>query len=110
MKNINLFEDNKVFKLPELGEVVEGKAILKKMFDSEHVTTALALFDKDSVIATHSSPASALVQVFEGEVLIVIDGVDFIVKAGESIVIAQNAKHSLTGITVAKAYITKLFA
>ena len=109
MKNTNLFEDNKVIKLAEFGEIREGKAYVKKLFDSENATTALAIFDKDSTIPSHSSPGIALVQVLAGDVLIVIDEKDYIVKEGESIAIAKNAPHSLTGITQAKAYITKLF-
>lgn len=107
--NINIFPINKIVKLNELGNITDGKAQLKKMFHSEHITTALALFDKDTIVAAHKSIASALVQVLEGTVLITIDGIDYTLEAGESIVIDKNLVHSLQGVTRSKAYITKLF-
>jgi len=106
----NKFADNKVFNFTDVVKIEEGKATKNFFFISDKVTTGFLIFDKDTIIAGHKAEAKALVQDIMGDVLITIEGKEFILHEGEAIVIKENMMHELKGLTKAKVYVTILNA
>ena len=90
MKNINKAE---VMVLKEQVAYQDGQVVSKTLAQNEHVSVTLFSFDKGEEISTHESGGDAFVTCLDGVGKVTIDGVEYILNEGESIV--MPAKHPL---------------
>ena len=88
IKNINKAE---VMALKEQVEYQDGQVVSKTLAQNEHVSVTLFSFDKGEEISTHKSGGDAFVTCLDGVGKVTIDGEEYILKEGDSIV--MPAKH-----------------
>lgn len=75
----------------------EGQVVSKTLAQNEHVSVTLFAFDKDEEISTHESGGDAFVTCLDGVGKITIDGKEYILKEGESIVMPAKHPHAVYG-------------
>jgi len=56
-------------------------------------------FDKDEGLSEHTASFDAVVYILEGEAEIRIDGIPYVVKEGEMLIMPANKPHALRAIT-----------
>ena len=83
IKNINKAE---VMALKEQVEYQNGQVVSKTLAQNEYVSVTLFSFDKDEEISTHESGGDAFVTCLDGVGKVTIDGEEYILKEGDSIV------------------------
>ena len=94
MKNINKAE---VMTLKEQVAYQAGQVVSKTLAQNEHLSITLFAFDKDEEISTHESGGDAFVTCLDGVGKITIDGVEYLLKEGESIVMPARQPHAVYG-------------
>ena len=83
IKNISKSE---VHVLKDQVTYQEGQVVSKTLAQNDAVSITLFAFDKDEAISTHESGGDAFVTCLDGVGRITIDGVEYILHEGESIV------------------------
>ncbi len=94
LKNIAQAE---VLSLKDSVAYAEGQVVSKTLIQNDGVGITIFAFAKGEGISTHESGGDALVTALDGTGRITIDGKDFILKAGESIVMPAKTPHAVYG-------------
>ena len=92
IKNINKAE---VMALKEQVEYQDGQVVSKTLAQNEHVSVTLFSFDKGEEISTHESGGDAFVTCLDGVGKVTIDGEEYILKEGDSIVMPAKHPHAV---------------
>lgn len=106
IKNINKAE---VMTLKEQVEYQKGQVVSRTLAQNEHVSVTLFSFDKGEEISTHESGGDAFVTCLDGVGKITIDGVEYILKVGESIVMPAKHPHAVYGQEQFKMLLVVIF-
>ena len=106
LKNI---QKKEVFVLKEQIQYQDEQIVSKTLIQNQAVSLTLFAFEKGEEISTHSSEGDAMVTVLEGIAKITIDGVEFLVKEGETIVMPANIPHAVYGQQRFKMLLTVVF-
>lgn len=94
IKNMEMAE---VLLLKEQVAYQEGQIVSKTLAQNPAVSITLFSFDKGEEISTHSSGGDAFVTCLDGEGKITIDGKEYLLKEGESIVMPAGHPHAVLG-------------
>ena len=94
MKNISKSE---VLTLKEQIAYQPGQVVSKTLAQNPAVSVTLFSFDKGEEISTHQSGGDAFVTCLDGVGKITIDGVDYLLHEGESIVMPAGHPHAVYG-------------
>ena len=105
-KNI---EKETVIELKEQVEYQEGQVVSKTLAQNDAVSITLFAFDKDEAISTHESGGDAFVTCLDGVGRITIDGVEYILHEGESIVMPAKHPHAVYGAEQFKMLLVVVF-
>lgn len=81
--------------LAKLVDYQEGSVVSRAIVDKDVGTVTVFAFDKGQKLSTHSAPYDALVQILDGHGLVVIEGQEFPLKAGQSVIMPADKPHSL---------------
>lgn len=106
MKNIPL---KTIFSLEEEVSCQTGQVVSKTLAQNPYQSLTLFAFDKGEEISTHESGGDALVTILEGKGRITIEGEDFILNAGESIVMPAGKPHSVSAPEAFKMFLIVVF-
>lgn len=106
MKNLNKGE---VLKLKEQVEYQKGQVVSKTLAQNNSVSVTLFSFDKGEEISTHESGGDALVTCLDGVGRITIDGKDYELKEGESILMPARHPHAVYGKKQFKMLLVVIF-
>ncbi|HIT86392.1 MAG TPA: cupin domain-containing protein [Candidatus Coprocola pullicola] len=106
LKNI---QKKEVLVLKEQIQYQDEQIVSKTLIQNQAVSLTLFAFEKGEEISTHSSEGDAMVTVLEGIAKITIDGVEFLVKEGETIVMPANIPHAVYGQQRFKMLLTVVF-
>lgn len=106
MKNI---EKSKVLLLKDEVAYQPGQIVSKTLVQNDAVSITLFAFDKDEEISTHESGGDAIVLCLDGVGKITIDGVEYILHAGESIVMPARHPHAVYAQEQYKMLLTVVF-
>lgn len=106
MKNLNKAE---VLKLKEQVEYQKGQVVSKTLAQNNSVSVTLFSFDKGEEISTHESGGDALVTCLDGVGRITIDGKDYELKEGESILMPAKRPHAVYGKEQFKMLLVVIF-
>lgn len=106
MKNI---EKAKVLKLKQQVEYQQGQIVSKTLVQNESVSLTLFAFEKGEEISTHASGGDAMVTILDGTGKITIDGKEFILEYGDSIVMPAKIPHAVYGQERFKMLLTVVF-
>lgn len=94
MKNIAFAE---VLKLKDQIQYQTGQVVSRTLVQNNAVSVTLFSFDKDEEISTHESGGDAFVTCLDGTGRITIDGVEYLLHEGESIVMPARHPHAVFG-------------
>ena len=108
-KIIKNFPVEEVTNLAGQVNIQEGQIVSKTLAQNKHVSITIFAFDKDEEISTHDSDGDAMVNVIEGKGKFVIDGKEYIVNAGESIIMPSRKPHSVYAIEQFKMMLVVVF-
>ena len=106
IKNINKAE---VMALKEQVEYQDGQVVSKTLAQNEHVSVTLFSFDKGEEISTHESGGDAFVTCLDGVGKVTIDGEEYILKEGDSIVMPAKHPHAVYGQEQFKILLVVIF-
>lgn len=94
MKNIAFAE---VLKLKDQIQYQTGQVVSRTLVQNNAVSVTLFSFDKDEEISTHESGGDAFVTCLDGVGRITIDGKEYLLHEGESIVMPAKHPHAVYG-------------
>lgn len=94
LKNI---AQSEVLKLKDCVAYAEGQVVSKTLIQNDGVGITIFAFAKGEGISTHESKGDAMVTALDGKGKITIDGKEFILQAGETIVMPANTPHAVYG-------------
>ena len=94
MKNISKSE---VLVLKDQVTYQQGQVVSKTLAQNDAVSITLFSFDKGEEISTHQSGGDAFVTCLDGVGKITIDGLDYLLHEGESIVMPAGHPHAVYG-------------
>ena len=94
MKNISAKE---VLTLREQVAYQPGQVVSRTLAQNSTVSVTLFSFDKGEEISTHASGGDAFVTCLDGVGRITIDGEEFLLHQGESIVMPAGHPHAVYG-------------
>ena len=106
MKNIAKSE---ALTLKEQVAYQEGQVVSKTLAQNSAVSVTLFSFDKGEEISTHSSGGDAFVTCIDGKGRITIDGVEYILSEGQSIVMPAGHPHAVYGLERFKMLLVVVF-
>lgn len=107
LKNINIAE---VLTLKDEIAYQKGQVVSKTLVQNDSVGITLFSFDKGEEISTHESGGDAFVTCLDGVGKITVDGVEHIIKEGESIVMPARHPHAVYGEEQFKMLLVVVFA
>ena len=94
MKNIS---EKEVLTLREQVAYQPGQVVSRTLAQNSAVSVTLFSFDKGEEISTHASGGDAFVTCLDGVGRITIDGEEFLLHQGESIVMPSGHPHAVYG-------------
>ena len=94
LKNI---KHSEVLNLKDAVTYADGQVVSKTLIQNDGVGITIFAFAKGEGISTHESGGDALVTALDGVGKITIAGEDFILNAGESIVMPAKTPHAVYG-------------
>ncbi len=106
MKNIAFSE---VLTLKDQIQYQPGQVVSRTLVQNSAVSVTLFAFDKDEEISTHESGGDAFVTCLDGVGRITIDGVEYELHQGESIVMPANHPHAVYGKEQFKMLLVVIF-
>ena len=106
IKNINKAE---VMALKDQVEYQDGQVVSKTLAQNEHVSVTLFSFDKGEEISTHESGGDAFVTCLDGVGKVTIEGEEYILKEGDSIVMPAKHPHAVYGQEAFKMLLVVVF-
>lgn len=109
MSGIKNFNKAEVVTLKEQVAYQEGQVVSKTMAQNDHVSVTLFSFDKGEEISTHESGGDAFVICLDGVGRITIDGEEYILHEGESIVMPAKHPHAVYGQEQFKMLLVVIF-
>lgn len=86
-----------------------GQVVSKTLAQNDAVSVTLFAFDKDEEISTHASGGDAFVTCLDGTGRITIDGVQYLLHEGESIVMPAGHPHAVYGQEQFKMLLVVIF-
>lgn len=105
-KNIGKAE---VLSLKAQVEYQAGQVVSKTLAQNSTLSVTLFAFDKGEEISTHESGGDAMVTCLDGTGKITIDGVDYILHEGDTIVMPARHPHAVFGEKKFKMLLTVVF-
>ena len=106
MKNIKKSE---VLKLKDEVVYQDGQIVSKTLIQNSSVSITLFAFSQGEEISTHESGGDAFVVCLDGKGKITIDGTEYILKEGDSIVMPAKHPHAVYGEDKFKMLLTVVF-
>lgn len=94
VKNVPIKE---IFKVADQVEILGGQIVSKTIVQNKSHSITIFAFDKDEEISTHAAKGDAFVTVVEGKGKFIVDGEEYILEKGQSLIMPANIPHSVYG-------------
>ena len=108
-KKIKNIPREEIVTLRELVPCQEGQVVSRTLAQNDAVSVTLFSFAKGEEISTHRSQGDAFVTCLEGVGKITIDGKEYILKEGQSIVMPADHPHAVYGEEAFKMLLVVIF-
>lgn len=108
-KKIKNIPHEEIVTLRELVPCQEGQVVSRTLAQNNAVSVTLFSFAKGEEISTHRSQGDAFVTCLEGVGKITIDGKEYILKEGQSIVMPADHPHAVYGEEAFKMLLVIIF-
>lgn len=83
------------FRLTEQAEVLPGQVVSRTLAQNPALSVTLFAFDQGEEIGSHESDGDALVTVLEGTGRFTVDGAEYTLDAGESLLMPAKKPHAV---------------
>ncbi len=87
-----------IMTLSEMVKYQDGSVVSKTLVDKKIGTITVFAFSEGQGLSEHTAPFDAIVQVIDGEALVVVEGEEQTVRAGQLIIMPANKPHSLRAV------------
>ncbi|MCI7657203.1 cupin domain-containing protein [Anaerotignum sp.] len=104
----NIPQEN-ILCLAEQVSIQPGQVVSKTLAQNKAVSLTIFAFDKDEEISTHASHGDAMVTVLEGTGRFTVDGKEFVLREGETLVMPAGKPHAVYGQEAFKMLLTVIF-
>ena len=108
-KKIKNIPHEEIVTLRELVPCQEGQVVSRTLAQNDAVSVTLFSFAKGEEISTHRSQGDAFVTCLEGVGKITVDGKEYILKEGQSIVMPADLPHAVYGEEAFKMLLVLIF-
>lgn len=108
-KLIKNMEHSTVLTLADQVQYMDGQIISRTLAQTRNHSITLFAFDKGEEISSHDSRGDAMILALDGEGQITIDGVEYILRAGETIVMPATIPHAVFATERFKMLLTVIF-
>lgn len=109
MAYIKNMEPEQVVSLAGQVSVNPGQIVSRTLAQNPYVSVTLFAFPKGEEIGTHDSEGDAMVLVLEGTGRFTVDGRDYVLQAGESLVMPARKPHAVYAPEDFKMLLTVVF-
>ena len=106
---IKNMEPEHVLNLAQQVAVRPGEIVSRTLAQNRHVSLTLFAFAKGEEISTHESNGDAMVLVLEGTGKFTVDGQEYLVHAGETLIMPAKKPHAVFGQEEFKMLLTVVF-
>lgn len=106
---IKNMEPEQVLNLAQQVAVRPGEIVSRTLAQNRHVSLTLFAFAKGEEISTHESNGDAMVLVLEGTGKFTVDGQEYLVHAGETLIMPAKKPHAVFGQEEFKMLLTVVF-
>lgn len=107
---MNTFQKGSIFSFNDSIAYTEAGIVSRQVMKNEKGNVSLFAFAKGEALSEHIAPFDALVQIIEGEALIIIGGQPFSLKSGDSIIMPANISHAVQAVEKFKMILTMIKA
>lgn len=107
---MNTFQKGSIFSFNDSIAYTEAGIVSRQVMKNEKGNVSLFAFAKGEALSEHIAPFDALVQIIEGEALIIIGGQAFSLKSGDSIIMPANISHAVQAVEKFKMILTMIKA
>ena len=108
-KHIKNIDFSVVLPLADQVSYQPGQIVSRTLAQNKAVSLTLFAFDKGEEISTHESEGDAMVIALDGTGQITIDGTDYILNAGETIIMPSSKPHSVFAPEQFKMFLIVVF-
>lgn len=109
MTGIKNMEQAAVLTLKEQVAYQPGQVVSKTLAQNDALSVTLFAFDKGEEISTHAAGGDAFVTCLDGVGRIVLDGTEYLLHEGESIVMPAGHPHAVSGAEMFKMLLVVVF-
>ncbi|MGT2906356.1 cupin domain-containing protein [Streptococcus dentiloxodontae] len=95
MTYINKIPQEKVLDLRKEVPIEENQMLSRTLVQRQDLGVTIFSLDKDQEIARHTSPGDAMVNILSGLARILIGDKEYMVSAGETLIMPANIPHAL---------------
>ena len=95
--------------LADLVEYCPGQVVSKTLVQNELVSMTIFSFDKGEEISSHSAGGDALIPVLDGTGKFTVGGVEYVLEAGETLIMPKGIPHAVFGLKRFKMLLTVSF-
>lgn len=95
--------------LADLVEYCPGQVVSKTLVQNELVSMTIFSFDKGEEISSHSAGGDAMATVLDGTGKFTVGGVEYVLEAGETLVMPKGIPHAVFGLKRFKMLLTVSF-
>lgn len=94
-KFIKNIEHEEILSLTEQVEIQKGQVVSKTLAQNRAVSITIFAFDKGEEIGSHDSEGDAMVTILEGTGKFTVDGTDYVLKQGETLIMPAKKPHAV---------------
>ena len=95
--------------LADLVEYCPGQVVSKTLVQNELVSMTIFSFDKGEEISSHSAGSDAMVTVLDGTGKFTVGGAEYVLEAGETLIMPKDIPHAVFGLKRFKMLLTVSF-
>lgn len=109
MNYIKNIQPETVLSLADQVTTQSGQIVSKTLVQNTHLSLTLFAFVKNEEISTHESQGDAMVLVLEGTGLFTVDGTEYVLGAGETLIMPAGKPHAVFAKESFKMLLTVIF-
>lgn len=95
--------------LADLVEYCPGQVVSKTLVQNELVSMTIFSFDKGEEISSHAAGGDAMVTALDGTGKFTVGGVEYVLEAGETLIMPKGIPHAVFGLKRFKMLLTVSF-
>ncbi len=98
-----------IVTMAEQVSIQKGQVVSKTLAQNGAVSITIFAFDKNEEIGSHDSSGDAMVTVLEGTGKFTVDGIEYILKQGETLIMPAKKPHAVFATEAFKMLLVVVF-